>query len=69
MKEIRICWHPSVVHDDEDRKVSLRCNQWSPLNIQTAREMELLCNAANQVYGPESHWNETRPVPGTPDFW
>lgn len=67
MKEIRICWKPSVTHDDEDRMVATRCNGWSLLTPQLEREMKLLCVAANQVYGSGSHWIETRSVPGFPD--
>jgi hypothetical protein len=68
MKEIRICWQPSVVHDDDDRKVSTRCNEWCLLTPRVEREMQLLCDAANKVYGVGSHWIETRNLPGIPDI-
>lgn len=68
MKEARICWQPTVVHDEDDQKVMARCSRWVPLTEKSLREIHLLCNAANQVYGAETHWMETRKLPGIPDF-
>ncbi len=65
MKEIRICWLPSIEHDENYAHRIHPCGAWRPLSRKSLRDMQVLCDAANQVYGAGSHWIESRTVPGS----
>lgn len=60
MKEIRICWQPNVVHDHDYDDRLRPCGGWRTLDRELLRSMQVLRDAANQVYGAGSHWLETR---------
>jgi hypothetical protein len=62
MKEIRICWQPTVVHDHDYDDRLRPCGGWRTLDRELLRNMQILRDAANQVYGAGSHWLETRSI-------
>lgn len=62
MKEVRICWQPTVVHDEDYDERIQPCGGWRTLSRDLLKQMRDLCDAANRVYGAHSHWLETRSI-------
>lgn len=65
MNEVRLTWHPAVVHHTDVVRFS---RQWVPATLESIKTLNILVVAANEIYGLESHWIETRegPTPGVP---
>lgn len=68
MKQVRICWLPSTVHQSADINSAPSCSGWEEETRESALEIRLLSNAANKLYGPGTHWVETRDVIAVRDF-
>ncbi len=57
MQEIRMRWNPDISpHEDEQHDGGL----WMPLTPEAMREVQIIVDAANEVYGEGSHWIEVR---------
>lgn len=68
MKQVRICWLPSVVYQRDVQHEVPSCSGWQAETRENALDMRLLCAEANKLYGPGSHWVETRDVLAVSDF-
>lgn len=58
VKEIRICWNVAgrIAIDGEDHFGGL----WAPDTPENRRDYEIVVEAGNEAYGPDSHWIEQR---------
>jgi hypothetical protein len=57
MQEIRLRWAPNIVHHEEQVKDG---GLWIPATDETRRDFQIIADAGNEVYGPETHWVEVR---------
>ena len=67
MKEVRVCWQPSLVHDGDYDEHMQSYGMWRVLNSDILRNMKNLCTTANRVYGANSHWLEIRSMTNGPE--
>ncbi|MFZ4288536.1 hypothetical protein [Variovorax sp. HJSM1_2] len=68
MQQVRICWLPSAVHPSAHIYSTPSYSGWEEETKESALNMRLLCNASNKLYGPGSHWIETRELMAAVDF-
>lgn len=60
MTEIRLQWKTEITHYRED---ILNFGVWHERTAASARDLDLMVKAGEQVYGAVSHWVETREQP------
>lgn len=71
MKQVRICWLPAAVCSAIDIENASTCTSysgWQEETRESSLEVRSLCDAANKLYGPGSHWIERRDIPVVRDF-
>lgn len=55
--EMRLCWSYVVCHLAHEIQ---RANEWRPMNQSEFSDLEIMVSVGNEIYGPETHWIETR---------
>lgn len=55
--EMRLCWSHEVCHLAHEIQ---RANEWQPMHQSELADLEIMVSVGNEIYGPETHWIETR---------
>lgn len=58
MKEIRLCW--SVIGRTNQAGEPIQGGLWHPKTEQTLRDLMIVMESGNKVYGEGTHWIEER---------
>lgn len=58
MIEIRLCW--SVAGRESIVGEEIQGGLWHPKTEQAAHDLEIVSDAGNEAYGPDTHWIEER---------
>jgi hypothetical protein len=57
MEEIRMCWGPEVSHAKHEMQPAA---EWQPTSEELRVDYQIIAKAANEVFGPRTHWIEER---------
>jgi hypothetical protein len=57
MEEIRLCWGPEVSHAKHEMEPAA---EWQPTSEKLRVDYQIIAKAANEVFGPRTHWIEER---------
>lgn len=52
-----MCWRADISHHEDERRDG---GLWVPLTPEGMRDVQIIVDAANEVYGEGSHWIEVR---------